>query len=115
GYQPRVRCATLGCGIQPLRGKERNSTDFRIYPEWGLIPQPRVAQRNLGGSAAHLGVTVEASVHPRRGASAPALAYPLSSWRPRKRQVRRKYSEAWLRQERPGTGSAWLIASSSFV
>jgi hypothetical protein len=28
-----VRCATLGYGIQPLRGKERNSAVFRIYPE----------------------------------------------------------------------------------
>ena len=38
--QPRVCCATLGCGVKPLRGKDRNSKVFCIYPAGVVFHSP---------------------------------------------------------------------------
>src|SRR5262249_26525602 len=58
--KPRVCCATLGGVVESLRGNERTAPDpargrgeqtAPPLPRSGCTPQPRVAQRTLGGWA----------------------------------------------------------------
>jgi len=60
GRLPRVRCATLGCGMQPLRGKDTSTQPLSQCPRTGREGRhhdyPASVQRAVGKAGVAAGV-----------------------------------------------------------